>query len=205
MPDFSAYQRISDQEAKNAKDKADRRIVRIIHKLNFRLTQADMDPMVEAIEILLGIKEGGPEKAAEILGFTGNGETTEVHALGDGETDKKSMWVPAKNATGGQDGAYENTPEGHQLARSHGYVPKLDGDNKLIEWVKSADSPGPAPATGSPDDDVIVNILNLKGKPVGQIKVSEGKAKHDQLIAVKKDDGTVEHFVKKPRVAFGTR
>jgi hypothetical protein len=162
-----------------------------------RLTVNPNDPTVEAVEQLLGIKEGGLQGVLEKLGV----KTSDSNADSDGPRaleSPKEKPLPVFNDDG--------TPAGVALreeqARSYGYAFKLDSGGNVEGWIKPPANAGSAHPQPAGDDDRKVDVLNRRGDKVKEVSVSRGKA-DKALSQITDGNHSVIAFQEKPRFAFG--
>lgn len=191
--DFTKLGDVAVKEAEELEGRVYRRVAKATNAFGGRLMMSENDQVCEAIEVLLGIKPGGNEVAAELLGMNGNTAPTGPAELTAAPADvDRNKVLPLYNA----DGSHQGTGLPMDKALELGFVAKLDGEGKIEGYILPATSPVPASATSL---DKVVNVKDKKGTNIRQIKVGDGMS--DNLLKpMLAGDGTVDHFVTLSRV-----
>ncbi len=182
--DFTRLSSVAAGEAKKREDRIYNRLARITSLVGDRLQGNENDPNVEAIEVLLGIKPGGNEKAAELLGLTSDPapEASEPPA-------KNKGYMPAFE--------HDGTPLGtgfksEEDAKAAGFEVWLETDGTIKGWRKPAPKPIPAPASADK-----VKVVDKHGKPVDLLEYKDYEDNASEYQVLETDPTT--HLVKKVR------
>lgn len=175
-----------DKENADRDGRIRRRLVKVNSKAVPMLRIDENSPQFEAVEVLLGIKPGGNEKVAELLGLTvGTDATNGTPANNDELFADGRKWVKVYDG----DKFVRAIPRADQATidqyLANGFVPESrDGSNFLIKPKELA----------TPIPDGYVEEVDSEGKHLGWI--SPQTAKDKGLILVGTND-------KENRLAFG--
>jgi hypothetical protein len=198
--DFTKLSGVAAKEATERDQRVYKRIAKITNSAGGRLHMDENDTVVEAIEVLLGNKAGGTEKAMEILGVSSSSAAEPEQPALPAAPEKH---LPVFNSDGSPTGTGMLRDDAVKL----GYLVKFDGTGGQEGWIIPAipGSPAPAPAPAASAGDQKVPVVDKKGTEIRLVKVKDGNA-DPNLEAILNDDNTaVDHFLQKPKVVVRRR
>lgn len=144
-----------------------------------RVTLNQSDEVAEIIEVLLGVKPGGTEKVAELLGINVD-DVEETPALGPG----KERPLPVFNA----DGSSAGIAMKEQQALDAGYAYKTDPSGDVIGYTKPpTDDPTPAPAAPATATHK-VKVMDKHGSVKDELDIDDFKANAAKYQIIETDD-----------------
>lgn len=184
--DFGKLQQAAQAEQQAHEKEVYKRTARVTNTFGGRLMLNANDETAELIEVLLGVKPGGMEKVAEMLGAHVGGPK----ALTDGsdESPAKERPLPVFNPDGTNAGVALREPQAIQA----GYGYKYDDQNTHIGWQKPpADNSAPAPNQAT----TRVPVHNKDNQPIPgrTVSIEEGN-NHKGLDPVGDANGKITHF-----------
>ena len=188
-----------------------RRVVALNRSVERRLGKDPNDPAVELVEVILGAKSGGKEKATELLaqlGFTTNPTATEagpIALVANTNADKGYgpdvtivggiVYLPEVDATGTQlaAGASQQMDD---VVKNHFHLVRKDG---LIYGFSRGVA---APPASTQDPNQLVPVWNEQGNDTkNKITIKDGEADADKYKKIEAN-GQIVAFMMKPRTGL---
>lgn len=182
-------------EKQKSEDAAYKRTSKVTDKFFYRVTLDENDKVAEVVEVLLGLREGGVERVAEILGVAPAEEETRALPAAN-----KARILPLFDENDQPEGT--GLPE--EKALELGYVAMLNGQQEVTGYKKPRAASPTTPMPATPGDQE-VPVHDKRGDTGRRIKIRDGIA-HPGLEAVPEDDGKgIKHFREKARVTVSRR